>query len=587
MTRGAIVFLLLLLMATAAGLYLTRDQPSAPATGPSGPASGPSAKEAPAPVDLQPLLTAQELAREATAEEQSLAQEAFRLADHQTDLALAAALSEAVAHPPPSDARTTAILAQLQNAEKQLAQSKERVAHTTKPDDLAVAKIQLEIDQDDVDDVKQDLERAGGAPQARISRMMEQREALDRGNPSAETGKPSISATLTSHGLVGKVQEWYGLRQRVARIVDAQHAALAAVTSLGVRHETQKQSAAKERAKARELAGQSSASSDGASAMLSQAQRAASAQKEMVALNKRAADDKQLAEVYGNWAMLLGTYQRQALHGVLLSASLVLLTLIVVLIAGAWFDHYCDHLAIDRSRLLSLRHVLRATVQGIGLCVILLLCFGPPAQLSTVLGLLGAAATLALHDFIIGFFGWFVLMGENGIRLGDWVEINGVGGEVASIGLFRTVLLETGNWTDAGHPTGRRVTFVNSFAITGHYFNFSTSGQWLWDELRFTIPIGKDPEPLIEEIKKQVLGATAEDTQLAEEEWKRLEQTDGMTAFSGDPAVHLRPSTAGVEVVVRYITRAAQRQPMRAKLYSAVVAVLGSNIENKNVENRN
>src|SRR5205814_1267265 len=83
----------------------------------------------------------------------------------------------------------------------------------------------------------------------------------------------------------------------------------------------------------------------------------------------------------------------------------------------------------------------------------------------------------------VGFIGWFVLMGRNGIRLGDWVEINGVTGEVIELGMFHTVLLETGNWTDSGHPTGRRVTFTNGFAIEGHYFNFSTSGQWLWDEI--------------------------------------------------------------------------------------------------------
>jgi len=54
-------------------------------------------------------------------------------------------------------------------------------------------------------------------------------------------------------------------------------------------------------------------------------------------------------------------------------------------------------------------------------------------------------------------------MGRNGMRVGDWVEINGVSGESGGASYVRTVLLETGNWTDAGHPTGRRVTFTNSF----------------------------------------------------------------------------------------------------------------------------
>ena len=60
------------------------------------------------------------------------------------------------------------------------------------------------------------------------------------------------------------------------------------------------------------------------------------------------------------------------------------------------------------------------------------------------LGLAGAGLTVALKDFIVGFIGWFVLMGKNGIRLGDWVEINGVTGEVAEIGPFHTVFWKQG-----------------------------------------------------------------------------------------------------------------------------------------------
>ena len=106
-------------------------------------------------------------------------------------------------------------------------------------------------------------------------------------------------------------------------------------------------------------------------------------------------------------------------------------------------------------------HTMRALilfgVQALGLVLILLVIFGIPGNFATVLALAGAGLTVALKDFIVAFFGWFVLMGRNGIRVGDWVEIEGVGGEVVEIGLLHTVLLETGSWTDAGHPTGRRV----------------------------------------------------------------------------------------------------------------------------------
>src|SRR4029077_10242977 len=162
----------------------------------------------------------------------------------------------------------------------------------------------------------------------------------------------------------------------------------------------------------------------------------------------------------------------------------------------------------ENKRIDTLRAVAKFAAQAIGVILIAFLIFGMPNQTTTVLGLAGAGLTVAMKDFIVGFFGWFVLMGRNGLRVGDWVEINGVVGEVVEINLLRTVLLETGNWADTGHPTGRKVAFVNSFAIEGHFFNFSTSGQWLWDEIQILVPSNQDPYPIIDAIQKMVAKET-------------------------------------------------------------------------------
>ncbi len=126
-------------------------------------------------------------------------------------------------------------------------------------------------------------------------------------------------------------------------------------------------------------------------------------------------------------------------------------------------------------------------------------------------------------------------MGKNGIRVGDWVEINGVSGEVIEIGLLKTVLLELGNWTDTGHPTGRQVAFSNSFAMEGHYFNFSTAGQWLWDELEVTLPAAGDPYLLAEEIRKLVEHETEADSAQAAQDWERVTRRYGAQAFPRNP----------------------------------------------------
>jgi small-conductance mechanosensitive channel len=184
-----------------------------------------------------------------------------------------------------------------------------------------------------------------------------------------------------------------------------------------------------------------------------------------------------------------------------------------------------------------------------------------------------------MKDFILGFLGWFILMGKDGIQSGDWVEINGVGGEVLEVGPFRTTLLETGNWLDAAHPTGRKVTFVNSFAIEGHYFNFSTSGQWLWDELQVQVPLNEDPYSVAEAIQKIAADETEANARGAEQEWERVVSRRDKKTFSAAPSMSIIPVGSGVNVVVRYITRARERQEARTRLYRAVVDLLrGKNL---------
>jgi small-conductance mechanosensitive channel len=165
-------------------------------------------------------------------------------------------------------------------------------------------------------------------------------------------------------------------------------------------------------------------------------------------------------------------------------------------------------------------------------------------------------------------------MGPNGIRAGDWVEIEGVGGEVIEVGPLHTILLETGGWSDAGHPTGRKVTFVNSYAIEGHYFNFSTSGQWLWDEIQIPVPAGIDPQRAIEQIRKIVVAESEANAQKAEQEWHRAVLGRGARAFSAAPAISVQPSSGGFTVIARYITRAPEWRESRARLYGAIVDLL-------------
>ena len=593
------VVLVLLLGAVVYGLIRTTEPQAVPSSQDNGKHGVPSRVPL---VDQSPLKTAQQLAQLATTpEERPLAEEALRLADREVDLAFAAALRDAAENPPVLSPEAKEIEARLQKAQKLLKADQALVAQLTDAeakatgdkketlgDQLDLAKAELELDQDEVDDAKQDLIRAGGDPEDRIQEMVQEHEAAAHGNASAI---PNTPPPPEERGLIHRFQRWSALHQKQLQLWRAKQDSEAAASALTAQHNALESRVDAAKQESPELAHRSKRAKpaespsrqpvpltrapEDSAALVQITKQIASDQKALATFDKRIDAHKQLADVYGKWIDVVAAKQRTVINHALRGILVILAIALIALYFGTLMDKVVNRLPMDRRQIQTLHAVTRVALQIVALLFILLVIFGPPGQLGTFLGLAGAGLTVALKDFIVGFIGWFVLMGKNGIRLGDWVEINGVTGEVVEIGPFHTVLLETGNWTDSGHPTGRRVTFTNSFAIEGHYFNFSTSGQWLWDELQVILPAGQDPYPMIEEIRNKVLDATKESAKQAEDEWRRASRSREMSSFSVAPALSVKPVVGGIEVAVRYITRANERYQLRAKLYQAIVEMLG------------
>lgn len=578
--------LLVLLAATGYGLWATRPPTSAT---PVGALSAVSEPEAAGPgslptIDESALLTAQRLARLATTpEELPLARTAVQLADHELDLAFTGALRHLEAHPPVLSPAALEIQSQLTRAQRQLAIDSERVKHLTdslakardadKPslqDQLDLAQAQQELDQDEVTQADDDLMRAGGNEHQRIQMMRQEHEGTAQNRqplPPAET-----SPLRNLKGLVGKVREWLTLRRKERWLGKVQ----AHVAESAVQLEAGSRRIATELATRKAQAGPSAAAPAGAGVALAAATRELAAEQSRLTIRaQRVAARKRLAETYGQWRAVVGIEGNALLHSGLMDVAVVLVAVLLLLSIGRWLETLLGRAPIDRRQVATLRSVVGVSCQVVGIVVILLVLIGLPGQLGTMIGLAGAGLTVALKDFIIAFLGWFALMGKHGMRVGDWVEINGVSGEVVELGIFHTVLLETGNWTDAGHPTGRRVTFTNAFAIEGHYFNFSTTGQWLWDELLVMVPFDRDALAIADAIQKEVTAATAESTRQAEAEWQRAAR-GRKPGFTAQPGIAIRPAPGGggVEIAVRYVTRAADRYALRAKLYQSAVQLL-------------
>ena len=543
-------------------------------------------------VNETPLETALSLANAAsTAAEQQISTEAIRVADHEVDMAFAMALQQAQQHPAAQNGETKQISARIHSLETRLQQVQDNATRLTKlaahpgKNDADTIQQQLEIAQarvtlikDALDDAKEDLIRAGGDPQAQIQQELDEHEALQHHNNNA--APPTKPAAFEVEGsLLSQYRAWRRLRENQKRLREAQQQANTAAESLTRKHEALEKGLT-DTAQGDDLG---STPNDTTTAPQAENQQAATlanlntlSQKTRLLseYDKRIQAEKQLVTIYGDWDTILQDQLRVALHAMLRSLLWILLALLFLVVAEGLIERFYMSLGPDRRQLSTMRLVLRLVSQFIGVLFILLVLFGMPSQLSTVLALAGAGLTVALKDFIVAFFGWFVLMGKHGIREGDWVEINGIGGEVVEIGVLRTILLETGNWNDAGHPTGRKVSFVNSFAIEGHYFNFTTTGQWLWDELDVLIPTGEDPYFLLNSVLKLVAEQTQADATEAEQEWRRVRHGSATQSFSAAPAIDVRPTNLGINLVVRYVVHAHDRYEVRTRLYQAIVGLL-------------
>ena len=179
----------------------------------------------------------------------------------------------------------------------------------------------------------------------------------------------------------------------------------------------------------------------------------------------------QLAAVYGSWARVVEARKQIFVRRFLMSFFWILVITILVLALHRWIKHLFEIAGLERRQLQTLRAVVLFVVQAFGFAMVLMIIFGVPTNFATGLGLVGAGVAVGLQDFIVGFFGWFILIGKDGIRTGDWVEINGVGGEVRNWA-FSDRASETG--TDAGRLTGRKVR-SSKLRGAGPLFNFSTS----------------------------------------------------------------------------------------------------------------
>lgn len=137
-------------------------------------------------------------------------------------------------------------------------------------------------------------------------------------------------------------------------------------------------------------------------------------------------------------------------------------------------------------------NAIKYTYSVILIIALIAIWFSEFRSIATILGLVGAALTIALKDPIVNLAGWLFILARQPFKIGDRIEMDNQRGDVIDIRLFQFTINEIGNWVDADQSTGRIIHIPNGTVFTKSQANYSQGFSHIWNEIDLTITFESD-----------------------------------------------------------------------------------------------
>lgn len=185
-----------------------------------------------------------------------------------------------------------------------------------------------------------------------------------------------------------------------------------------------------------------------------------------------------------------------------------------------------------------------------GLILLLIIVFSYSdswGELGFVAGLLTVAFGLALQKPISGIFAWLIIVSRKPFRIGDRVNLTGINGDITDITLSHIMLDEVGGTIDGEESSGRTIIVPTSVIFEQDVINYTERDEFILDEVTTTITYECNLENaeniMISSVEKIMIPLWIDFPKKAVKK----------------PHIRLNFKDSGINVTVRYITIATQR----------------------------
>jgi len=251
-----------------------------------------------------------------------------------------------------------------------------------------------------------------------------------------------------------------------------------------------------------------------------------------------------------------------------ISLGSILVAYLIVALATRWLH---KHIEDPASRIKFRKALVYALTAVVILVLLKIWVLRQQINYTTVFSILGAGLALALHQVIMCFTGWLVLLVHRYYDVGDRVQIGEVRGDVSDIGILHTTLVEIGEWVAADQSTGRLVTVPNSAIFAKSVFNYTRGFRYIWNEISILVTFESNwrkaqqmmlevAQPGVEEIEKDF-----------REQIKHISRKYMILYQHLTPIVYPSIRDCGVLLTLRYLTKPKERRGTEAALTAKIL----------------
>jgi len=155
------------------------------------------------------------------------------------------------------------------------------------------------------------------------------------------------------------------------------------------------------------------------------------------------------------------------------------------------------------------------------------------------------AIILATKELILCISGSLVKTTGASMRVGSWIEVNGVRGEVIDQTLMTTTIQELGKEHTAFEFTGRTIVIPNSVFLTAPVINERFFKRYVFHTFSMVVDANVNTAP-IEKVLIDVVNAEMEDDiEVANRYMALIEKRSGLDLHEPEPRVHMHMQNDG------------------------------------------